>query len=153
MTPDERLNAKYRNHRRARRYAGDVLSFHRASEWDLPRGRYYALADPTGDDYGLLRSELASYSLPSALGMIGLLDGYDSKATTRLGYDRMQESIFSVLALETPLFREAMRLSGTTGFPDSPKGNRGTAFVVEFATVRTKLEIGFMPPAAPGCLS
>jgi hypothetical protein len=51
--------------RTQRRYSGDHT---------LPRGRYYALCDETGNDGGTLVSELRSYYTPAVAGVVRMYD-------------------------------------------------------------------------------
>ncbi len=133
------LDEKFRSSRRSRRYAGDVLSFFRRSEWDLPRGRYYALTSADGNDYGVLASELRTYAHPS--GIAGVVDGYNLHAMRQLGFEERQERIYVGIKSDSPLFPAIARFMNAEKSLDMAKERRGSVFTLEFPTVATKLEI------------
>lgn len=133
------LSDKFRSSRRCRRYAGDVLSFFRRSEWDLPRGRYYALTSPDGNDYGALASELRIYAHPT--GIAGVVDGYNLHAMSQLGLKERQERIYVGVKVDSALFRAVARLMNAEKLLDMAKERRDSVFSLEFPTIATELRI------------
>ena len=109
------FDGKVHHNLKARRYCGDILSFHGARESDLPRGCYHALAGSDGTDLGLLRNELRAYANYDETGPFLLIDAALESEYAMVGLPAPEPSIIGLLPAGTRAhlrFRQHLQAAG-----------------------------------------